>query len=325
MAKTLAELKAENAEKESKEAEVVEEVPEVQEVIEQKEEQPEQQEKPEGEETERELEPWEVINEDKETSDNVPLKTLLKTKKKFKLRLSDKDTEIEKLRTENEQLKSQPVNVKLKRPVEYDFDTDEEYHKALDEYDNQRFNDIENRRIERENIARIKDQNQKAVDSHWERAEELVEKSGIDPDNYKNADAKVRSAMDAIAPKRGDLIVNDIITKMGKGSEKVLFYLGRNESDLAVAQKKLIDDPLGLSLAFHLGGLNKKLSKPRKQTTNAPSPAPNLNGGGGGDTGTADEKAFKKKYDELSKKGYSQEVYNIKKEAKAAGVDVSRW
>lgn len=292
--------------------------------------------KEEGEETpevdeqeERELEPWEEIKEEKKES--VPLKTHLKQKKKFKTLRDDSGKEIESLKSQIEELKSKPVNeTAFKRPMDYDFETDEEYHKALDDYDNKRFADIENRRIQRDKTAKIQAQNKKAIDAHWERADSLVNEAGIDPENYKNADLKVRDAFEAIVPKQGDILKDQIVQIIGKGSEKLIYFLGRNEDELAIVQSKLIEDPNGLMLAAYLGGLNKNLSSPRKKTTNAPKPAPSLNGGGGG-AGEIDKnnKAagdYKKQYESAHKKGGSiQETYNIKKAAKAAGVDVSTW
>lgn len=331
MAKTLAELKAENAAKENDgqvEAEVIN--PET------KEDNPEQQEKPPESEEDNpeilegkseELEPWQKVNDEKDkTSDKVPLKTYLRKKKDYKLKLTNKDTEIEKLREENEQLKNTPVVAEknsLKRPIEYEYDTVEEYHSALEDYDNKRFQEMDRAKTERTKLDRFKEDQKKALSQHYERAEELIETAGIDPENYRNADSKVRSAFEAIAPQRGDMIVDDIISKMGKGSEKVLFFLGRNDADLAIAQQKLINDPSGLELAFHLGGENKKLTKPRKQTTKAPPPAPNLSGGGGLVAG--DEEKLEKGYKAAVKSNDPQKMFDLRRAAKKKGVNVSSW
>ncbi len=317
----LSELKADNEKQEQEGAEQV--IPAVEpETEEQPPVEEEGEETPENEEPEeRELEPWEEIKEEK--NDSVPLKTHLKQKKKFKTLRDDSGKEIDSLKAQIEELKAKPVNetTALKRPMEYDFDTDEEYHKALDDYDNKRFADIENRRIQRENTAKIQAQNKKAIDSHWERAEDLVEKSGIDPENYKNADLKVRDAFEAIAPKQGDILKDQIVSIIGEGSEKLIYFLGRNEDELAKVQSKLIDDPNGLKLAAYLGGLNKNLSSPRKKTTNAPNPAPNLNGGGGGSKTGNSEKDYKK----ALKENDAKKMFSIKRAAKKEGVDVSGW
>ncbi len=285
----------------------------------------------ETETEERVPEPWELTPEDQgKTSEKVPLKTLLKSKEKNKLKLADKDSEIESLKEQVAALKTTPVkndSAVLKRPVEYDFESDEEYYKALDEYDDKRFEARENARIQREQGAKIQNQNQKAVDAHWERAEKLVEEANIKPDHYKDADQRVRSAMEVVAPQRGDLITEQIISIIGEGSEKVLFFLGRNDDELAIVQSKFAEDPSGLKVAAYLGGLNNSLSKPAKKTTNAPKPAPNLNGGSGGvSQETAAIKDLKKKYDSIHDSGGSvQDAYNIKKQARGAGVDTSSW
>lgn len=328
MAKTLQELKADNEQVETEyknnATEVIEdEVLELTESIE----------KDKEDEEEKKLEPWQEINkdedEDEQPSDTVPLKTLIKAKKKAKLKLLDKDTELEKLKAENESLRNKPVNINetrtIKRPLEYEFDTEEEYHKALDNYDTQRFNDHENKREQKKQFEKYQEKTKKAIDEHWTRAEDLIEKSGINPEHYKDSYDKVNNAMEAVAPKRGKLIVEDIISKMGKGSETVLFYLGRNEAELAKVQSKLINDPNGIELAFHLGGLNKKLNKPSKKTTRAPAPAKKLNGGVGGAVTNMSAKALKNKYDAAHKNGDIQAAYDIKKEAKSSDVDVSSW
>ncbi len=273
---------------------------------------------------ERELEPWEESDEEKK-NDSVPLKTHLKQKKKYKTLRDDSGKEIDSLKAQIEELKKPVSETALKRPIEADFyesdNPDEDYRKALDDYENKRFADMENSRIQRENAVKIQAQNKKAIDSHWERAEDLVEKSGIDPENYKNADLKVRDAFEAIAPKQGDILKDQIVSIIGEGSEKLIYFLGRNEGELAKVQSKLIEDPNGLMLAAYLGGLNKNLSSPRKKTTNAPNPAPNLNGGGGGSKAGNSEKDYKK----ALKENDAQKMFSIKRAAKKEGVDVSGW
>jgi len=269
------------------------------------------------------------LKEDEE-DDKVPLPTFLKTKKKLKGQLSERDSEIEKLRSELESLKGtignrvqeQPV----KRPRINDFDTDEEYEAAMDRYEDTRFNNISqnlsNANTQKTRQEQIIKKIEASVENHYSRAEELISQHGIDPETYRTADSNVRHAVEAVRPQQGNQSVDYLIAQLGEGSERVMFYLGRNKSKLAEFQSTLIDDPNGIKTAVFLGELNKELKNNTTKTSRSHKPAPSANGDAVPSSKGLAEKA---KYDKAHAAGRVQEAYSIKKNAKQMGVDVKDW
>jgi len=251
-------------------------------------------------------------------------------KSKLKGRVSARDEEIEKLRTENEALRlagQQKVEPKLlTRPIENAFDTDEEYNLALSQYDGRLAQETYNRNQAQTNQEATRKQATEklteAIDSHYERAELLIKETGIKPENYKKADENLRRAFDTIRPKEGDLIVDQLISKLGKGSEKVAYFLGVNKPAQAKAQSLLTSDPSGMSLLVYLGEQKQRLINPTKPKSNAPDPATNLKGDVSA-SNTVAEKKLKTAYNKIG--AGTTESYNIRKQAKEAGYDVSKW
>jgi len=125
-----------------------------------------------------------------------------------------------------------------------------------------------------------------------------------------------------VNPNLGDIIVDQVISILGEGSEKVLYFLGRNKAALAKFQNLLMTDKSGMKAAVYLGQEKQRLTNPIKQRSSAPAPVTNIKGdeplsGAAG--------RFKKKYDAAHKKGDNQAAYNAKKEARAAKIDTSTW
>ena len=280
-----------------------------------------------------EKEPWMEEEEGGEQdlddpSKNVPVGKFVSVKKKLKGQISDRDEEIERLKQERDdalKLKSTEPTV-LVRPKKDDFDDDEAFEDALDTYNESRTTETINRtRLEDQKKAGQQQAQEKlteAVDGHYERAETLIEKSGIKPEIYKAADTTVRKAVEAITPNLGDVIVDQVISILGDGSEKVIYFLGRNKAALAKFQSLLAADKSGMKAAVYLGQEKQRLTNPIRPRSNAPGPAKNIKG----DVPiTGAEARFKKKYDAAHGKNNLQSAYNAKKEAKAAGVDVSKW
>jgi len=281
-------------------------------------------------EEQEEWEEWmEVVEQDlDDPSKNVPVGKFVSVKKKLKGQISDRDEEIERLKQERDdalKLKSTEPTV-LVRPKKDDFDDDEAFEDALDKYNESRTTETINRtRLEDQKKAGQQQAQEKlteAVDGHYERAETLIEKSGIKPEIYKAADTTVRKAVEAITPNLGDVIVDQVISILGDGSEKVIYFLGRNKAALAKFQSLLAADKSGMKAAVYLGQEKQRLTNPIRPRSNAPDPAKNIKG----DVPiTGAEARFKKKYDAAHGKNNLQSAYNAKKEAKAAGVDVSKW
>jgi hypothetical protein len=279
----------------------------------------------ETEEEESELEDW-MKEDSEEENDEKPVK-FLKAKKRLKGVIAEKDDELERLKAENEALKNKQVSkpVELKRPDPLDFDTDEAYNAALDDYHISLYESRQQQTHTVEKQKEIKRNIQAAADAHYERVETLMKESGISPEKYRSADTKLRQIVEAEFPKRGDIITDNFLGVMGDGSEKVAYYIGNNETARLKFQALLREDPLGIKAAMFLGEQKNRLNnttQPKKQKSKASPPASNASGDV---KNSSREKALKKKYTEAHKKGDGQTAFNAKKEARKAGIDVSKW
>lgn len=271
------------------------------------------------------------MTEGDQKPDGVPVSTHIRMKQKLKGRITDKDAELERLKAENVTLKAGSITAPEKierpeRPVQEAFDTLPEYHKALDEYEDK----ILDIRLNRDSQVRdvkiatnvAKEDLAKAVDSHYTRASKLIQDSGISTEVYQEADTKVRQAIEAVKPGMGEIITDQIISVVGDGSEKILYFLGRNKNALNEFTNLLATDSSGLKASIFLGQQREKLLNTKQRTSNAPDPSADINS----DTNTTSKGvSFLKKRQAAIKKGNLQAAYNAKKEAKAAGVDVSKW
>jgi len=287
------------------------------------------------EEEARQPEAWELVDEEtpgKEGDDSEPVKPVkhLKAKKRLQGKISEQDSEIDKLRAELEAVKNGRVQqeqppTQNKRPRMEDFETDDDYYAAKDRFEDiaaeGRQVRIENQRKQTEAVETHKTKLEESLEAHYDRADELLKESGMSPEVYKAADNAVRSAVETIRPNGGDSVVDLFISGMGKGSEKVMGYLGRNKVALAKFQNLLSKDPTGIKAAVYLGEQKKRLSKQQtNQTTQARPPVTQLKDGG-----TATPSKHKKAYDEAVKKGDVSAMFKHKGAAKKAGADVKKW
>lgn len=278
-----------------------------------------------------EAEAWMVADEpESEGSDQVPLKAHIAMKTKLKGRVSERDAELEALKTENEALKNQgqqvaqPQSTVTAVPLEGDFNNIADYQSAMQKWvtsSNQAENQTAQRSQAQSQAAR---QLEESVDSHYQRAAELASKSSIAPETYQKADMQVRQAVDAVLPGRGDLVTDQMIARLGNGSEKVFYHIGINKVAQAKFQQALLSDQSGITAAMYLGELKTSLTAPASKLSKAPKPAAKVQGDESG-TKTGDAKKLHEKYDAAHKRGSIQAAYNAKKEAKAAGVDVTTW
>jgi len=220
--------------------------------------------------------------------------------------------------------RSQPDIEGLKRPLADEFDDDEAYHKALDEYDDARANarsahrqseasTLEAQRKAKENVG-------KATDEHYERVDALVNNGVVSQEAYKKSDQTVRDALESVRPKFGNAIMDSMIMIAGEGSEKVFHYLGINKPALNKMKVLLSEDKSGLRLATYIGRLNERLTNPKKKTSQAHKPHVKVKGDAPKASG-----ALQKKYKKAHEENRGQDAWNIKKQAKAAGTDVSTW
>ena len=279
----------------------------------------------------KEVDAWMADEGDQKPSD-VPVSTHIRMKQKLKGRLTDSNEEVARLRAENEALKAgvqqtPKLKVTPKRPRQEDFDTILDHEEALSEYEDKMLEvrlETANTKVEIKNAqSRAKANLEKAVDSHYERASKLIQDNGIDTEVYKQTDLVVREAIESIRPGIGDFVTDQIISILGDGSEKVLFYLGRNKNALNEFKSLLTDDPTGLKASLFLGQQRERLLNTKRKTSKAPPPDDDIRGD---DSPTsANASALLKRRQAAVKKGDLQMAYNVKKQAKAAGVDVSKW
>jgi hypothetical protein len=274
------------------------------------------------------VEAWQNTEEDESELPDVPVNKHIAMKQKLKGRIKDRDDELDRIKQELEQLKSTggtPTELPP-RPKAEDFDTDEEYHEARDKWDDDRLElklrVNQDKTKEAEALNNHKRAVAKAVDAHYDRTAALVADKGMKPEYFKEADTAVRESVEAILPRKGDGVTDHIISLLGEGSEKVMYFIGRNKAARLEFQSLLSEDKTGSKALVYLGMQKQRLTNPAKPTSSAPKPAATVNG----DANVSQQaSALKKKYDSAHKGNKTQVAYNIKKEAKAAGVDVSQW
>ena len=282
-------------------------------------------------------EDWMAEDDAKGSGMQVPATVVAKLRSKLRDTKAESTAEIEKLRAELNQLKQAVTKpaiadippAPLKPPVPQEYQTVEEYQAAVSRYTTAEVqrqmalvNQTQNAKARQD--AAI-DTVTKAVDSHYERAAELVKANSISPEVYQNADLKVRQSIATVFPDAADKIVDDLIANMGAGSEKVMYFLGRNEAARNTLIAKLTQDGRGIAASMYLGQLvAQKAGNPANTSSMAPAPSPRVKGTTGG-AGTSNVEELKKKYDSAHKKGDTQSAFNLKREAKLAGISTVSW
>lgn len=333
MTQTLEELKAANAKEEEATLESTagdeeETNLEAAEEEEQETEIPAEEGQEEGSETE--VESWMQTEEQASDDAKFTSSDIAAAKRKLKAKLGKKDSEIDDLKKEIEALKenrAQPVQSGSKpRPKREDFDYDEDaYDRALDQWYEDRFDNKLAQSAQQSNEAQSRQQDlqrrEKALDSHYEEAASLVKDSQLDEQVYHDSEMEVRRAIDSVLPGQGDTITDALIQKINKGSSKVMFYLGRNPSKRAELVESLRNDPTGIEAAILLGTLKSEIAVPKKRMSKAPAPSKKANGEGG----SSSERGLKAKYDKAISNNDIQARIDIRREAKASGIDVSNW
>lgn len=302
------------------------------------EQEPEAEEQAEEEEDENEKEPAENGEDAGSAEEEVPdwAKPESEAKytdtdaanirRKWKSKLKESDEENKRLEARIAELESgESKTPELKRPNPDDFEEHADYQEALVDYKFQ----VRQAKQDSETAARKREEErntqqkriEKSVNDHYTRAAQLAEKSGIKPETYQAADLRVRQTIDAVYPDGGDAITDALIANLGEGSEKVMYHLGVNPSKLQALREKFEQDNTGLSVAAYLGSLKAELDLPAKRKTAAPTPTPEVKGDGS----TQSETALKKKYQEAHKKGNTQAAFDLKRQAKAKGINTGAW
>ena len=284
------------------------------------------------------LEDWEKSDEDLEKESEAeaakllegeeidddkpkPEKTL-KAKKKLQRKLEAQTSENDELRAENARLKESKATPEARptgrpvRPKEEDFETDEEYEAARDQYGDEIYEWRQSEKTTKQTETQAQEKQaadiKTGVDGHFERAEALIESGGISHEKYNEANAVVRAALDAINPGKGDFIADYLISKLGKGSEKVFYQLGRNAESRAELVGLLREDPNGSLALVYLAKKSASLVNPTPKKSKAPAPAPSISGSNtpGG------EAKFKKDYDAAMKSGNHQKAMDLRTDAR---------
>jgi len=279
----------------------------------------------------RELEPWEETGEEEaETLPDVPVATHIRAKDKWKRQKSTLQSENEALKAELEATKAAKTNtapIELKRPDPLDFDDDNEYEEAKDQYLIQRIR-LEDKQKEIEaQRKKFQESIEKGVEVHYERVEQFVTEKKINRDVYKSAEQTVINAIESIFPGQGEQNTEFYLSKLGEGSEKIPYFLGRNKAKLAEFQALLREDTTGIAAGIFLGEQKARLRgvTSGKPKTKAPAPAATANGDISTAPGTVKDSRLKKQYDAAHKKNDDDAAWEIRKKAKASGVDVTSW
>lgn len=326
---TLDELKAANAAADAEQPEVDEqEVDQVEEVEAVADEETEVDTEAQGE---TEVEEW--LKSDEGQSQAVPLSKHVEMRHKLKARLSEKDSELDQLRQEVERLKAgyaapqQQQAPALKMPKLSDFDFDEDrYAEAMAGYQEQLLESKLAQKLgsreQQQHQQIVERQREEKVEQHYERAAKLIESTpGFSAEKYKAADYRVRQELHALTGN-GDLVADELIARLGEGSERVIAHLGINGTALSELKQRLIEDNSGISAAVWLGQLNAKLKAPAVKLSKAPKPDSGIKGDA---SGSATVSTLMRKYQEAQKRGDTQKAFDLKRQAKANGHNTSNW
>lgn len=340
MAQTLEQLKAENAEEVETTETINPDTEEVETEVAAEETEEVTAEAGESTEDETEEEPVEAwMQTEGQTSDDQQYKgpSFRGLKQKLKAKIGVKDDEIARLTAKVEALESGTVTTaapqerqpKLPpRPKRDDFNLDDDaYDAAVDVWNDAKLDARLKAHTETAatNAAVNSQQHSidKAVDQHYENAAKLVADGKVTEEQYRNADELVRSTIESVLPRQGDIVADFLISRLnsaGEGSEKVWFHLGRNPAALATLKSKMANDPNGIDAAMYLGDLRGKLTaNPVKRVSQAPKPGSRVKG----DATTAALSSLQKQYSKATQG--TQKSFDLRREAKAKGEDTSKW
>ena len=280
--------------------------------------------------TETETEAW--MQEDDESSIDSDKKftdhDIANAKKKLKAKVGSQVEEIDSLKAEIERLSAGTAPAQQQTPTakpmpkfaDYDFDEDS-YAEAMAEWQDNSLNAKLEARSQKQAQSQAQTQHtqeiETAVNSHYQRAAKLAKESNIEPELYQASDLAVRTAIESVAQGQGDQLTDTIIATLGDGSEKVMYYLGRNK--VALEKVKALGLTNTPALMVFLGELKAKVSAPKNKVSRAPTPANRITGDA---NESSTETGFKKKY---SKAKSVQEKLDIKFAAKAQKIDTRNW
>lgn len=247
-------------------------------------------------------------------------------KRKLQSKLQAERDEVQRLKEELERLKStvtQPVvqNTTEQVPTLEQFEFDHAAHaQAMKAWVLNSVQEVS--KAQQEQNQKLQEQKalEAKLNSHYERAAQLVQKHNIDPDLYRSAGLKLRQAVDEVFPGAGDAVTDKMLAVLGEGSEKLEYHLGRNSQKRDILKAKLLEDKSGLTATVYLGQVLAGINEPVRKKTQAPAPAARANGGDV--SSNSDASSYLKKYN--AEKDL-QKRFDIRMQAKRAGIDVKNW
>lgn len=217
------------------------------------------------------------------------------------------------------------------RPTREDFDFDDDaYDAAVDKWNDEKLELKLNTHYKTNQDKNQQAQQQQAqqalmtknLDSHYEKAQKLVDEGKITEESFRNSDTVVRRSMENVFKGKGNQMTDALISTLntlGDGSEKVMYQLGVNPVKMQELSTLLTNDPSGLTAMGFLGQLQANITSPNKRSSQAPNPGSKVEGesGNGGKAGIA-HKAYDKSTD-------LQTRISMKRKAKKEGIDTSKW
>lgn len=276
-----------------------------------------------------------VLENDEPASEEqqVPARVHIHKLQKIKAQKREKEDEIKELRDELEQLKTNRVNTPVLQQQnetyvpapslsQYDYDEDK-YAEAMANYVASKTREETSRQLEEQRNKHSQQQQlaslSKKVEGHIERADDFISKnnaSGLTADMYITAETAVRNSLD---PNNSG-IVDQIVAHMGNGSEKVMYYLGRNAGELLRVQQELQQDHSGISALMHLGSLKEKLNQKQSHKVSSAPPPENVLSG---DVSSTVDTNLQKAYEKAAQSGDVQKMVSVKAEARRNGIKIN--
>ena len=267
----------------------------------------------------------------------VPVGALKKERQKYRVRLEERDDEITTLKKQLEEVTrlvrpptlAEMPKVPLKRPDPLDYQNDPAQYRAAEE---RWLAEQTDRRIEQrfQNLgkeaqeAERKRQLEKSLDSHYQEVNELLEQNKLNREDYQENELQFRRAIKYALPAnaKSDPIADQLIAKLGAGSSKVIWYLGKNPSALNKFSNLLASDPSGFDAFAYLAEVKaERAISPRIAHSKAPAPATRASGNAGGSGGDD----LKKRFQKAAKDNDAEGMFQARRAARAAGLNPDKF
>jgi hypothetical protein len=262
----------------------------------------------------------------------VPVEKHVEMKHKLKAKLHDANDELERLRAEVEALRKGSVVVQQdqqapRRPSLSDADIgydDEKYAERMAQYTDEmiehKLKSVQSNQAKQSQQQQFEMEIKGAVDKHYERAEALVNKKIVSAENYQAADHIVRKAIEEAIPSMGEVVTDNIIARLGEGSEKVIYHLGINPAALSKLKEAFRSDPTGFAASIYMGELKAKFnSATAEKPERSLRPDKPLSG-----TAKSSSSALSK-YRAAEKSGDVSGMIAAKRLAREKNLDTSNW